>query len=114
MALKILLDECLPRKLKRELADYNVQTVQEAGWSSKKNGELLRLMVGVFDVFITVDSNMSYQQNLEGISIRFIVLVAHNNRIESLLPLMPHVREALLNAEIGQVVMIDENFQSPL
>lgn len=95
MVLKILLDECLPRKLKRELTGYEVQTVQGAGWASKKNGELLRLMLDVFDVFITVDSNMSYQQNLKDLPIRFIVLIAYNNRIKSLLPLMPRVRAAL-------------------
>lgn len=113
MVLKILLDECLPRKLKRELTDYDVKTVQEAGWASKRNGELLRLMTGVFDVFITVDGNMSYQQNFEGLPIRFIILVAYNNRIESLLPLMPRVREALLTIQAGQTVMITIENQSP-
>jgi predicted nuclease of predicted toxin-antitoxin system len=55
---KILIDECLPRKLKNALPDHEVKTVPEMGWAGKKNGELLKLMIGVFDVFITVDSNL--------------------------------------------------------
>ena len=63
--MKILIDECLPRKLKYTLSDHDAITVPEAGWAGKKNGELLRLMSEEnFEVFITVDSNMQYQQQL--------------------------------------------------
>jgi len=55
--MKILIDECLPKKLKRELPNHDVATVREKGWQGKKNGVLLRLMSGAFDVFITVDKN---------------------------------------------------------
>jgi predicted nuclease of predicted toxin-antitoxin system len=64
MPIRILLDECLPKKLKRELRDYTVATVQEMGWSSEKNGELMRLARDRFDVFLTADQNLQYQQNL--------------------------------------------------
>lgn len=59
--MKILLDECLPRRIKRELPGHEVLTVPEAGWTSLKNGRLLRLAEVSFDVFITVDRNMQYQ-----------------------------------------------------
>ena len=59
--MRILIDECLPRKLKRELPEHDAQTVAEMGWSGTKNGALLRLMNGKFDVFITIDQNLKYQ-----------------------------------------------------
>jgi uncharacterized protein (DUF433 family) len=73
-SMRILLDECLPRKLKRSIVGHDVTTVQERRWSSKKNGELLRLMDGVVDVFLTSDQNLRYQQNLATISFSIIVL----------------------------------------
>lgn len=104
--MKILIDECLPRKLKNELPDHEVITVPEAGWAGKKNGTLLRLMSGTFDAFITIDSNMQDQQQLASSSIRFIVLAAVDNKLETLLPLMPAVRVALETIQAGQVVSI--------
>jgi predicted nuclease of predicted toxin-antitoxin system len=104
--MKILIDECLPRKLKRELTDHDVTTIPEAGWAGRKNGELLRLMAEVYDVFITVDSNMQYQQMLNDLQVGFIVLSAHNNKLETLLPLMPDVRAALEAIQPGQVVRV--------
>jgi predicted nuclease of predicted toxin-antitoxin system len=106
--MKILIDECLPKKLKHAFVGHEVHTVPEAGWASKKNGELLRLMTGVFDVFITMDSNMRHQQTLATFPIRFILFAAHNNKLETLLPLMPQVREALEATQPGDVVIIQE------
>jgi hypothetical protein len=65
--MRVLLDECLPRKLKRSIVGHNIATVQERGWSSKKNGELFRLMDDTVDVFLTSDQNLRYQQNLTAI-----------------------------------------------
>ena len=63
--MRILLDECAPRPLKRELADYEIRTVVAMGWSGKKNGELLRLMSQEgFTILLTTDQNLRYQQNL--------------------------------------------------
>jgi len=67
--MKILIDECLPRKLKSELSEHDCSTVPEMGWAGKKNGELLRLMSGTVNVFITVDQNLKHQQNLATSSI---------------------------------------------
>jgi len=104
--MKILIDECLPRKLKNELPDHEVKTVPEAGWAGTKNGALLRLMAGVFDVFITIDNNMEDQQQLAAQPVAFVVLSAFNNKLETLLPLMPNVRAALETIQPGQVVKI--------
>jgi len=106
--MKILIDECLPRKLKNALPEHEVKTVPEAGWAGKKNGELLLLMVGTFDVFITIDSNLEYQQQLQSLSVSFVVLSAKNNKLDTLMPLMPAVRKALQTLQPGQVVIITE------
>ena len=60
--MKVLLDECLPKKLKREVEADEVSTVPEAGWASKTNGELLRLAEANFDVLLTNDQNLEHQQ----------------------------------------------------
>src|SRR5215213_88544 len=86
--MRVLLDECLPRKLKRELLGHEVKTVPEAGWSGKKNGELLRLAGEAFDVFVTVDQNLRYQQNLVTVPLAVILLIARDSRLETLLPLI--------------------------
>lgn len=106
--MKILIDECLPRKLKYDLPNYDVRTVPEAGWASQKDGDLLRLMSGQFDVFLTIDNNLRYQHDLSKMGVAFIVLVAHNNKLETLKPLMPKVIEALKTISPGQIVEIYE------
>ena len=104
--MKVLLDECVPRKLKRELTDHEVLTVTKRGWSGIKNGNLLALAAPEFDVFLTVDQNLKYQQNLKNFSIGIILLVARNNRLKTLLPLMPEVREALSKITKGDFIHI--------
>jgi hypothetical protein len=69
--MRILLDECVPRRLGQELRGHDVRTVPEMGWSGKKNGELLQLMVGQnLDVLLTVDQTLPHQQNLKGLALR--------------------------------------------
>src|SRR5688500_5739259 len=104
--MRILLDECLPRKLKRSIVGHDVATVQERGWSSKKNGELLRLMDGTVDVFLTSDQNLRYQQNLTTIRFSIIVLVVPDNRLPTLQPLMPQVQSQLDTITPGTVVEV--------
>jgi len=104
--MRILLDECLPRKLKRSIVGHDVATVQERGWSSKKNGELLRLMDGTIDVFLTSDQNLRYQQNLATIGFSIIVLVVPDNRLPTLQPLMPQVQSLLNTITAGTVVEV--------
>lgn len=94
--MRILLDECVPRPLRRELPDHEVRTVVEMGWAGKQNGELMRLLAAEnFAVFLTIDQNLRYQQNLRGLCMAVVVLVAPTNRLHDLVPLMPTCRYAL-------------------
>ena len=104
--MRVLLDECMPRKLKEELPDHDVQTVPEARWASKKNGELLRLADGKFDVLLTIDRGFAFQQNTKGLQICVICLAARSNRIKDLRPLMPKVRFHLDNIQPGRIVRV--------
>ena len=104
--MKVLLDECLPKKLKRETEADFVQTVPEAGWASVKNGELLRLAEADFDVLLTNDRNMEHQQNLQKFDLAFIVLAAPTNDIADLMPLMPAANEALKTIKAGEIKYI--------
>ena len=104
---RILLDECLPRDLKKHLSDHDAKTVPEAGWASKENGELLELAASDFDVFVTVDRNLTFQQNLANLKIAVVVLGARGNRLVDLQPLVPALLDAIKTIERGQVVKID-------
>ena len=106
--MRILLDECLPKKLKAPLTGHDVHTVPEMGWSGKTNGELLKLMLPAnFEVLLTVDQNLRHQQNLRTVNIAVIVLVAPSNKTADLLPLMPSVLTALGTIKPGDLVEID-------
>jgi hypothetical protein len=105
--MRILLDECVPRRLRRELIGHDLRTVPEMGWSGKKNGTLLALMVAQgFEVLITVDQNLRHQQNLAMLGVAVIVLVAASNRLADLVPLMPAAQLALNSINPGDVVEI--------
>ncbi len=104
--MNLLLDECLPRKLKRALPGHYVRTVPEMGWAGVENGELLPLIESKFEAFITIDGNMRYQQNMSGRSFALVVLSAWDNTIETLLPLMPQVLAALPSVVPSQIVKI--------
>ena len=97
----------MPRKLKTLLRGCECSTAPKRGWAGKKNGESLRLAAGQFDVFLTSDRNLSFQQNLPGFSVAVIVLHARANRLESLAPLMPAVLEVLSGNEAGKVVHVE-------
>lgn len=86
--------------------EHEVKTAYQMGWAAKKNGELLKLVESEFEVFLTVDQNLRYQQNLAALSLKFIVLVAHNNQYETLAPLIPQVKEALTKLAPGDVVEV--------
>jgi predicted nuclease of predicted toxin-antitoxin system len=80
--MKVLIDECLPRKLKNHLPGHECQTVPEAGWAGRKNGELLLLAdESGFEVFLTLDRGIEYEQNLRGRKIAIILLTARSNQV---------------------------------
>lgn len=94
--MRVLLDENVPRKLKRAFSsDYDVVTVQEHGWAGVLNGELLRRADAEFDAFVTLDRGVEYQQDLTSLLIRIVIVRASSNRLADLIPLVPSVQAAL-------------------
>lgn len=104
--MRLLLDESLPRGLKRHLSAHDVETVPEQGWAGKSNGELLRPAEEEFDAFLTADQNVEYQQNLDSYGIAVIVLAAPTTRIQDLEPLIPAVLSSLEASKPGEVVRV--------
>lgn len=105
--MKILLDECLPVRLKNLLKEYEVFSVSEMGWRSLKNGELLRAAVeNNFDVFLTVDKKLEYQQNLDSFNIAVVVFIVDRNKIELLSPLIPTFIEISNKLEKGKSTIV--------
>jgi predicted nuclease of predicted toxin-antitoxin system len=105
--MKILLDENLPRKLKQAFPGHLVATVAEMGWSGKNNGELLNLAEPIFEVLVTVDKNIQYQQNLTDRQLILVTLVVVYNKIQYLLPLIPRVLKQLQVATPGQIIQVE-------
>ena len=103
--IRVLLDENLPRKLKWSL-DAEALTVPERGWGGIKNGRLLRLAEAEFDVLLTMDRGIEYQQSLSGIDLCVIVLSAVSNDIDDLLPLVPGINAALSEAAPGLLLAV--------
>ena len=101
--MRVLLDECVPRALRREVTGHDVKTVGEAGWPGVDNGALLQLAAQEFDVLLTVDRNLEYQQNFSGLKLAVVVIEAPSNDVAVLRPLMPVVREAISKAQRGVV-----------
>lgn len=101
-----MIDECLPAGLKTSLSalGHQAETVRRAGYGAKKNGELLSLMEGRWDVLLTNDRNIQYQQNISGRNVSILILCAKSNRIKDLLPLMPVCADALLSISPGQII----------
>lgn len=103
--IRVLLDENLPRKLKWAL-NADALTVPERGWGGIKNGRLLRLAAAEFDVLLTMDRGMEYQQNLSGLDLCVIVLSAVSNDIDDLLPLAPSINAAFERAAPGALLRV--------
>ena len=94
--MKILLDNCVPRPLRRYLPDHEVDTAHERGWAALGNGVLLREAAAAgFDLFLTVDQNLQYQQNLASLPLTIVVLVSPSLDVDVLSQCMPHVREVI-------------------
>ncbi len=103
--MRLLLDECLPRLLKDDIVGHDVATVTEMGWSGIKIGKLLDIAEGSFDVLLTVDRGIEYQQNLQNRQIALIVLDAPN-KLPLLRPLIPALLTTLVAIQAGDVVHV--------
>lgn len=104
--MKILLDECIDRRLIREFIGYEIKTVPQMGWAGIKDRELLVLAEAEFDIFVTADRNLSFQQNLSQFDLSLVVLQAQSNRLADLKPLVPKVLEILDIAPKGEATLV--------
>ena len=104
--MKILLDECIDRKFAKEFVEYEIKTVPQMGWAGIKNGQLIAPAQAEFDVFITVDQNLSFQQNLSQFDIAVIVLQASSNRLADLKPLTAKILAIVITAARGQATTV--------
>jgi uncharacterized protein DUF5615 len=103
---RVILDECLPRRLGLELSGHVVLTVPQAGLAGMANGELLARIQGNYDAFITIDQNLAVQQTTMNLSIGVIVLRAPSNKLDDLKPLVPQILAALSSLRSGQIVVV--------
>lgn len=106
--MKILLDECIDRRLAKEFVGCDVKTVPQMGWAGIKNGQLLALAEAEFDIFITVDRNLSFQQNLPQFNIAVVVLQVSSNRLADMKPVVPNVLAILATVTKGKATVVSE------
>ena len=104
--MRILLDECVPVRLGKYLKGHEISGVTKEGWKGLENGNLLRIAQTKFDVFLTVDRNLNYQQSIGKYSIALIVMHCDSNRIEDLLELLPELVEAVSKASPGTAIEV--------
>ena len=106
--MKILLDESLPTKLSEFFGtEHEVLTVRDMNWLGKKNGELLQLVIeNNFEVFVTADRNLLYQQNLKAITFILVILCGINNRQETYINLIPKLLELLKTSESPGAILV--------
>ena len=104
--MKILLDECIDQRLAKELVGHVVKTVPQAGWKGRSNGDLLKLAEGSFDVFVTVDTNLPFEQELSRFRIATFLPRAPSNRLEDLKPLISTLLAILPEARAGEVRVV--------
>ena len=105
--MRVLLDEQLPRHLARDLTGHQVRTVQQEGWAGLKNGVLLqRAEESGFEVFVTADQNLEFQQNLARARLGVVVLIAQSLALEDLQPLVPAALAAIARVRSGEVIRV--------
>jgi hypothetical protein len=103
----VFLDECIDRRFAKLLSGHDVRTAQQMGWNGVKNGTLLGLVAAQFDAFVTVDRNLSYQQDLSGFALAVLVLKAKSNRLSNLTPLAATLLAALVTAPKGAATIVE-------
>lgn len=104
--MRVFLDECVDWRLARDVVGHDVKSARQMGWTAIQNGELLALAAQEFDVFVTVDRNLSFQQNVVAFSIAIVVLEAKTNRLADLRPLVPRLLSAIETVPPRSVQMI--------
>jgi len=104
--MRILIDECVDPRLKTEFPDYTAKTVFDMGWSGLKNGELLRRAHGQFDVFVTIDKGIEFQQDLAGFGLAIVIISVPKNRIEYYRPILAEIRRAMKSVRPGRLIHV--------
>lgn len=105
--MRVLLDENLDWRLRRGFdAAHDVVTVQYRGWSGKKNGELLRAAAAEFDAFVTLDSNLEYQQNVAALDLAIVVIRAESSDLADIERALPALNELLPSVEPGHSYIV--------
>lgn len=104
--MNVLLDECVPARLGRLLAEHSVITVQRRGWSGIKNGDLLALAEKEFDVFLTVDRKISIEQDITRFALALVLIRARTNRLEDIRPHVAQLLEAIPRAAPGGLAIV--------
>ncbi|MBT4937079.1 DUF5615 family PIN-like protein [Candidatus Peregrinibacteria bacterium] len=105
---KLLLDECMPKKLCNYFPEHEVKTVGQMGWKGKKNGDLLSKAEGEFDIMITVDKNMRYQQNFIKHEISLIILDVLHIQLNSIIALVEDTKEAIEKIQVHEIITISK------
>ena len=103
---RVLFDEDVPRQLRRDLPEFTIRTVQEEGWSSVKNGELLRLSSPIFDVLVTADKRLRHQQNIARHSIGVVVIATRDTRLARLQQVLDELRIAIRDVAPGTLIIV--------
>ena len=104
--MRILLDECVDHRLSKDVVGHEVSTVARMGWRGKENGQLLTLAADQFDVFLTTDRNLSFQQNMQSFQIAVVVLTARSNRLSDLRRLVPELLKVLPFVKPGETCCV--------
>ena len=103
---RVLFDENMPRKLRRDLPEFYIRTAQEQGWSADKNGQLLKQLTDAFDVLVTIDQNIRHQQNLPRYNLGVVAIEIPDTRLVFLRQLLPEIREAITAVKPGELIII--------
>lgn len=104
--MRVHLDESIPVDFVQDLAELSGQTVIGLGWAGLKNGALLRQAAGQYQVLVTMDKNLQFQQNLAAHAIGVVLIRARSNRIDELRPLVPQILRAVGTVELGKVLVV--------
>ena len=105
--MKVLLDECVPRKLRLHFGQHECYAVADLGWSGKKNGELLTLAEQIpVEVFVTVDQGIEYQQNIANRRFGVVILRSKSGRYSDLVKCVPEMLRAINTIQPGQLIRI--------
>ena len=107
--MRLLLDECIDRRLARDISGHDVSTVVGLGWDGVQNGALLARAAGLFDAFVTVDRNLVFQQRVENLPFAVVVLRAPSNRLVDLRPLVPLLLQTLIRIKPGEIKWVESD-----